>query len=395
MRRPPRADRRLTVSHLFAIGTAVPPHAYPREFARDRMSSWMPDRATRRLLRGVHDHTGIDVRYSVLPDFLPGAEPLLFRAGPDGAIPEPSTGARNRVFAQQAPALALAAARDSLSRARGVQAQQITHLVTASCTGFSNPGWDLDLVRGLGLNPSVERYHLGFMGCYAAFPALRLAHQICSARPGSTVLVVCLELCTLHLQIRPDPDNLLANALFADGAAAALVTATAPRALAFRLHGFSSALAPEGAGDMAWDIGDHGFDIRLSSYVPDIIGTNLQGVIDAAFAGSDFSRETIGLWAIHPGGRAILDKIERELALPADALADSRSVLREYGNMSSATILFVLQRMLARTSPTVSRQVCAMAFGPGLTIESALLERVPDPAPGALEGHHHEARAAR
>jgi predicted naringenin-chalcone synthase len=237
---------------------------------------------------------------------------------------------------------------------------------------------DYRLVTELGLSHATERYHVGFMGCYAAFPALRMAHQFCLAQPDAVVLVVCLELCSLHLQIRPNPDTILANALFSDGAAAAIVSARPPsgRRPSFALQQFFSALAPEGSNDMAWEIGNSGFNIVLSSYVPDIIEANVGKIVDDLLARGDRSLNDIDLWALHPGGKSILDKIERTLALRPDQLVASRETLRDYGNMSSATVLFVLKRLLGDASPT-TRQICAMAFGPGLVIETGLMERVP------------------
>jgi predicted naringenin-chalcone synthase len=369
--------------YVHRIETLLPPFAYRQDYARDRMAAWLPGRRTQRLIRGIYDHSGIETRYSVLPDFGPGAAPVLFQEDASGHMREPSTRARNDCFAEWSRRLSVEVARNVLVHARGFEARDVTHVVTVSCTGFRNPGPDYDIVRALGLSPGVERYHLGFMGCYAALPALRMARQFCLARPDSVVLVVCLELCSLHLQFRQEPDSLLANALFADGAAAAVVSARPPdgSAAAFELHGFSSSLAPEGSGDMAWTIGDRGFDIRLSTYVPDIIAANIGGIVRDALAAGPWGAGDIRTWAVHPGGRSILDKVELALGLAPDQLAASRSVLRECGNMSSATILFVLRRILEGPGADASHPVCAMAFGPGLTIETALLDRIPPRRP--------------
>ncbi len=358
------------------IETLLPDYSYQQDYARDRMIGWLPGKRSRRLIHGIYDHSGIDTRHSVLPDFGPCAAPVLFCEDADGRIIEPTTHERNRHYAECSRKMIVEVGRRTLENTEGFSASDITHIITVSCTGFYNPGPDLDLVQGLGLPASTERYNLGFMGCYAAFPALRMADQFCQARPDSVVLVVCLELCTLHLQFREEADSLLANALFSDGAAAMLVSSRSPSKTrpVLAIESFSSALVPEGASDMAWEIGNHGFDLRLSTYVPKIIEAHIGSIIKDIL---HTPPATIGTWAIHPGGRSILDKIEDALGLDPEQLVDSRAVLRDCGNMSSVTILFVLARILGRTGIRKPQSVCAMAFGPGLTIETALLELQP------------------
>lgn len=366
-------------SHIHHIETVLPNYSYRQDYARDRMVDWLPGKRNRRLIHGIYDHSGIDTRHSVLPDFGPGAEPVLFREDANGRIIEPSTLDRNRYYAKCSRKMVVEAGRKALANAVGFSASDVTHVITVSCTGFYNPGPDLDLIQGLGLPASTERYNLGFMGCYAAFPALRMADQFCQARPDAVVLVVCLELCSLHLQFREEADSLLANSLFADGAAAVLVSARKPAANrpSLALESFTSALAPEGADDMAWEVGNHGFDIRLSTYVPKIIEANINGILNSVLKNSPWSIDEIGTWAVHPGGRSILDRIESALELAPEQLEDSREVLRNHGNMSSVTVLFVLNRILNRPGLDETHPVCAMAFGPGLTIETALIEYRP------------------
>ncbi len=361
---------------IHRIETVLPNYSYRQDYARDRMVDWLPGKRNRRLIHGIYDHSGIETRHSVLPDFAPGAEPRLFLEDEHGRIIEPSTQARNRYYQACSREMVIEAGRKALENSKGFSAEDITHVVTVSCTGFYNPGPDLDLIKGLGLAENTERYNLGFMGCYAAFPALRMADQFCRARPDATVLVVCIELCSLHLQFREEADSLLANSLFADGAAAVIVSARAPnrKQPVLALESFFSALAPEGADEMAWEVGDRGFDIRLSTYVPNIIAANLSGMVENMLENAPWNKEEIGIWAVHPGGRAILDKIESGLELNPEQIADSREVLRTCGNMSSVTVLFVLQRILSRPGRNEAQPICAMAFGPGLTIEAALLE---------------------
>jgi predicted naringenin-chalcone synthase len=362
---------------IHQISTLVPPTAYPQEYARDYLANCSSNTRDRRLVHAVYNRSGIVKRHSVVNDFVEKAEPALFKKSPEGALLSPSTGARNQVYAQASTEMAVQLARRVLVESRRFKKTDITHVIFVSCTGFTNPGPDYHIIRELGLNPGVQRYTLGFMGCYAAFPALRMAAQFCEANADATVLVVCLELCTLHMQLKDGTDNILANSLFADGAAAALVSARAPHPEqpAYRLGNFTSTLIPSGEGDMAWEIGDEGFNIVLSSYVPDIISSNIGEVLQESLLGNGMDLADVQEWAVHPGGRSILDKVEASLALPASALACSRSVLRDYGNMSSATVLFVLKE-LQRTATSTRAMTCAMAFGPGLTVESAFLERI-------------------
>jgi predicted naringenin-chalcone synthase len=368
---------------LHSIATRAPDQPFAQSYIRDRMIDWVDDPVTRRKIRYVYDRSGIDTRHSVVRDFLPGAEPELFRTDGEGRLIEPTTQQRNRLYIRHAPELAVGAARDALHQADGISATDVTHLITASCTGFYNPGPDFDIVTQLGLADSTERYHLGFMGCYAAFPALRMAQQFCTANPEAVVLVVCIEMCSLHLQLRNDDDSLLGNALFADGAAAVVVSARppAPSTSHFALDQFVTAIAPDSTGDMAWEIGDRGFNLVLSSYVPKVIGANIGAIVDDALVRTGRNRDDIATWAIHPGGKSILDHVATRLGLADEQIQPSREILRTYGNMSSPTILFVLRRILDASETTQSQTVFAAAFGPGLTIETATLEYVPSTRP--------------
>lgn len=364
-------------AYIHHIATRAPQWAYDQDFIRDRMKAWTNDTKSKRVIHAIYNRSGIETRHSVLGDFSSEAEAHLYRTDSEGRIISPGTAQRNAVYAHASRELAVKVARQALDGAAGFSAQHVTHVVFASCTGFANPGPDYHIIRELGLRGDVQRYTLGFMGCYAAFPALRMAAQFCEANTDAVVLVVCLELCTLHMQIDDQPDNILANSLFADGAAAAIVSSREPpkKRPAYALRGFTSALLPAGEAEMAWDIGNEGFNIVLSSYVPEIIGANVRHLANDLLQRHDLKLEDIQEWAVHPGGRSILDKVEQSLRLPPDALASSRSVLADYGNMSSATVLFVLKDLL-ENAETDRALTMAMAFGPGLTVETAVLERV-------------------
>jgi predicted naringenin-chalcone synthase len=387
-----------------SIATSVPPTVIKQPDMRDLLLV-QPGRSrlARRLIASAFDASAIDTRHTVVGDLDLGApleaDPAAVVEGPvfcDRAqrrILSPTTGTRNDHYVAHAPGLFLEAARGALAASGGLGTGDVTHVVTASCTGFFAPGPDYVLVRDLGLAATTRRLHVGFMGCYAAFPAIAAARSICAENPAAVVLVVCAELCSLHLEASDDPDTIVASALFADGAAAAVVTARpAPVGhLVLDLDEMRTTLTPVGEQDMAWTIGDHGFEMVLSRYVPSIISEHIRGALDPLLttAGTDSigAGGRIARWAVHPGGRSVLDKVEQALGLSEAQMEPSRSVLREYGNMSSATVLFVLQRLLAAAGGTpdaAPERVCAMAFGPGLTVESALLTmRRSDGAPAA------------
>ncbi|WP_309131755.1 type III polyketide synthase [Brevibacterium sp.] len=333
----------------------------------------------KRLIGAAFNSSGIERRHSVVDEmsFDATAESPRFFDASRSLILNPSTGTRNAIYVSEAGPLFVAAARAALDSCPDLDAHDVTHVITVSCTGFFSPGPDYRIVRELGLAPSVQRYHLGFMGCYAAFPALRQAKTICDADPDAVVLVVSAELCSIHVRVSDDPDTILGSSLFSDGAAAALITGRefgAGRAL--RLDHFETVLTPVGEEAMAWNIGDNGFEMVLGTYVPKIIDDHIVGALDPLLAHDEslaaLEYRQIDHWAIHPGGRSILDKVERRLDLDEDQLVPSRTVLRDYGNMSSATVLFVLKQILEQPGSGDGERICSMAFGPGLTVETGL-----------------------
>jgi len=353
---------------ILGIGTAVPATRLRQGDVRDLLAAQPEiDRRARRLIGAAFDAAAIDTRYTVLGE-LGGGSPsgLALRDG-DTSLRVPSTGERNAEYRRVVPALFAEAARDALARS-GVPAADVTHVITVSCTGMFAPGPDYLLVRDLGLSPATERYHLGFIGCAAAIPGLRAASRIAAAQPEAVVLVVCAELCSLHIRSSEDPEQIVAASVFADGAAAAVVSADPARHGGRRLDldGFGTRLTDDGETDMVWTVGDEGFEMTLTAQVPRIIGREIQAVAADLFGGAG----AVDAWAVHPGGRSILDRVEDGLGLAPDALAHSRDVLREFGNMSSATILFVLQRMLEQ-GRSDGEHLAVLAFGPGLTIEAA------------------------
>ena len=341
-----------------AIGTAVPDHDIHEAFigwAAERLT----DDRTRALFRRMAERSAIGHRWSVLPRLPDGGSPVA-EGGFYAVAPLPSTAARMRIYAEAAPALALAAI------ARLGPLGRITHLVVASCTGFVAPGIDQIIAARLGLDGGVERTLVGFMGCYAAVAALRTAHHIVRSEPAARVLVVTVELSTLHLQPDDRLEPLLAQLQFGDGAAAATVSA-APEGLA--IDGLFAATLPDSADLIRWHVGDQGFAMHLSGEVPGRIGAALR---DAPFVQGLFGPpDAVDAWAVHAGGRSILDAVAGALALAPDALATSRDVLARFGNMSSATLMFVLAELIDRP---VANGV-AVAFGPGLAAEGFRFRR--------------------
>ena len=343
---------------LNAVATAVPDHDVHDafiEWARGRIE----DPRLAKLFDRMAGRSGIAHRWSVLDRAPNGGTPIE----PDGFYAHgvmPGTGKRMAQYAESAPMLGLKAIEALREK---VSLDGITHFVVASCTGFVAPGVDQILARRLGLSPSVERLLIGFMGCYAAVTALRSARHIVRSEPEARVLVLCVELSSLHLAVTQEIEPLLAMLQFGDGAAAALVTAE-PRGFALG-QPFATTL-PDSHELIRWTITDKGFAMHLSGEVPHRIA---EGLADPDFARAVTGGQppsTITGWAVHAGGRSILDSVENALALAPDALADSRGVLHDYGNMSSATLMFVLERMLERGG--VDNGV-ALAFGPGLAAE--------------------------
>jgi predicted naringenin-chalcone synthase len=275
----------------------------------------------------------------------------------------PVTARRMKFFESFAPQLAHNAL-DNL----GVSEQEratITHVVVTSCTGLYAPGLDFEIVKHLGLNPSVERTMIGFMGCYAAINALKSAHHIVRSEPDARVLLLNLELCSLHFQETNNLEQVLSFLVFADGSAASLVSAQ-PEGLA--IDSFLAVNIPDTSHLITWRIGELGFDMHLSGQVPGEIGNALKQIGSEVTRGAD--PLAIDLWAVHPGGKSVLDSVEKGLSLPADALSSSRSVLARFGNMSSATVMFVMHDLMQQAQK--GQTGCAMSFGPGLTAETML-----------------------
>ncbi len=349
----------MTTAYLNRIATAVPSHDVHDAFVHFAATRIESPR-DRTLFGKLTEKAQIAHRFSVLE------ASAIDAGGFYGRGEFPSTAARMRKYEEHAPELAMKAV---AALDLGTAARRITHLIATSCTGFYAPGLDLEIVARCGLDPSVERTMVGFMGCYAAVNALKLARHIVRSDPESRVLMVNLELCSLHLAGAPSLEQMLSFLVFADGCAASVVSAV-PRGLA--LDRFHSVMVPETRELITWRIGDQGFDMVLSGKVPGAIRRGLQASAAAILDGA--LPAAIDVWAVHPGGRSVLDAVESGLALGPEALAASRAVLRSSGNMSSATVMFVLEKILGTAKS--GERGCAMSFGPGLTAETFLFHKV-------------------
>jgi predicted naringenin-chalcone synthase len=352
----------MTTAHINRIATAVPPHNVHKAFIAFA-AGLLPEGTMRNLFRRMARLSAIESRYSFVNPISTEDggwkdEQQVFEPGNF-----PTTARRMQWFEQFSPQLAHSAL-DALSLTESDR-KSVTHVIVTSCTGLYAPGLDFEVVHHLGLDTSVERTMIGFMGCYAAINALKSAHHIVRSQPDAKVLVMNLELCTLHFQEAHELEQVLSFLVFADGCAASLISAE-PRGLA--IDNFLSVQIPETSHLITWRIGELGFDMHLSGEVPGEIGRALRESGTLVTRGRD--PLSIDLWAVHPGGRTILDSVERGLGLPADALSSSREVLAQFGNMSSATVMFVLRQIMQRAQ--AGQQGCAMSFGPGLTAETML-----------------------
>ena len=352
----------MTTAYINRIASSVPAHDVHRSFAAFA-EGMMPEGTQRSLFRRMVRMSAIEHRYSFL-------QPIACENGrwrdaenlyATGNFPD--TARRMQAFEKFAPQLATCALNKlSLSTE---ERKAVTHVIVTSCTGLYAPGLDFDIVNHLGLSPSVERTMIGFMGCYAAINALKSAHHIVRSEPDSVVLILSLELCTLHLQETQNLEQMLSFLLFADGCAACLVSAK-PAGLG--IDSIHALRLPETSHLITWKIREVGFDMHLSGQVPAEISRAMKEVGQHVTRGED--PLNFDLWAVHPGGRTVLDAVEKGLGLPGSALSHSRDILSRFGNMSSATVMFVLENVLRAACS--GQRGCAMSFGPGVTAETML-----------------------
>ena len=356
---------------IAGLGVAVPPRVAHQDEAAELSPRFCgADDRQARMLRMLYGKSGVKTRHTVAVRGEHG--PLVDRIPyyPLATGPEdrgPTTLQRMEWYEQEAPALAEEASSGALSQA-ALDPGDVTHLVTVSCTGFFAPGVDAILIERLGLSRAVHRTHVGFMGCHGALNGLRAAGAY-ARDPDARVLLCAVELCSLHFAYGWDPEMLVANTLFADGAAALAGWGGGANG-AWRVEDSGTFLMPDSDEAMSWRIGDHGFRMTLSAQVPERIRQHLAGWLTPWLRERGVEPEEVGSWAVHPGGPRILEAVEEAMELPSDALDVSRETLRDYGNMSSPTVLFIVERMRREDAP---RPCVALAFGPGLVVEAALL----------------------
>jgi predicted naringenin-chalcone synthase len=355
---------------IAGIGTAVPPHRITSLEAATLAKRYACETtAQERLFLTLYRRAGVETRHSVV---LHASEGDLEARQTFFGDEHPTTLDRMRMYEAEAGALGVAASRAAL-RVSGVAPGRVTHLVTVSCSGFHAPGTDIALIKQLGLAADVARTHLGFMGCHGALNGMRVARGFLGADPDACVLLCAVELCSLHHQYGWDAEKIVANALFADGAAALLGVSSRPASpdpAPYELIASGSTLIDDSEDAMSWRIGNHGFEMTLSPRVPELICGHLRPWLGRWLARHDLTIETVGSWAVHPGGPRILSAVGEAAGLGRDALEASQQTLASYGNMSSPTILFILDRLRRADAP---RPCVALAFGPGLAVEAALL----------------------
>jgi prepilin-type processing-associated H-X9-DG protein len=370
---------------ILGIGTAVPELSIEQADAAEAagLLCGLTDKQ-KRLLPTLYRHAGVRKRHTVLltPEAkgLPGGQ-VFYQSVEEGGPNGPSTAARMQKYAESATGLATAACRKALADA-SLEPAAITHLITVSCSGFAAPGVDVQLIRDLGLPAEVARTHVGFMGCHGALNGMRVARAFAEANPDARILVCAIELCSLHHQYGWNPEQIVANALFADGSAALVcgyADARGPHNEKPRWLASGSMVVPQTEDLMSWNIGDHGFQMTLSARVPDVIQGSLRNWLEGWLATEGTDLDQIAHWGIHPGGPRILQACIDALKLEPSEIQTSRDVLAEFGNMSSPTILFITERLIRNKTPG---PCVLLAFGPGLTIEAALVEPSVRPSSG-------------
>lgn len=348
------------MAKILSVGCAIPPHAYSQKTILGLLKNRFGEN---RAAEKIFSHRGIERRHSVLSG-------EVLEALDEGKW---STGERNAIFAREAPGLAAAAAKGALQGA-GISPADVDLLIITTCTGCITPGLDIIMASQFGMKTELRRLHIGGMGCYAAFPALKAARDG-TGNSQSVALLISVEICSIHVQPTDDLNNIVSSSLFADGAAAVLISGKAKTGAG--LHPVILETLTwtdyQTMGEMTWNVGDHGFVMTLSSKVPPFIGARIGDFVKTLVARHHLSLGDVRHWVVHPGGARILDAVQVGLKLSDAQMFFSRCVLRDFGNMSSATVFFILDRVQKEAKPQSGEFGVMLGFGPGLTLEGALI----------------------
>jgi predicted naringenin-chalcone synthase len=360
------------MGRIISTGTAVPENAADQDQILEFMCAAYRDDTASRKLRILFHSSGISIRHSVIPDF--GMGKLVY--GNFFGNGTPDIEKRMQLYRNNAAALAIRAIGNLFDKLETtIQSFGITHLITVTCTGMYSPGIETEIMERLQLPLGIFHTSVNFLGCNAAFPAQKIADAFTRSDRNAKVLVVCVELCTIHFQPKNNNDNLLSNTIFGDGAAALLMVsdeyATSHTLKGLSVKGFNSGVLGDGKELMGWNIKPLNFEMVLNAAVPAFIGEKIKEFVSETKRVLDILPGEVDKWAVHPGGRKILDNVKKELGLTDDQMANSYRVLREYGNMSSPTILFIINLIMDQV-PAPGEQVMAIGFGPGISIDTIL-----------------------
>ncbi len=358
------------MSKIVSIATGVPQHKHLQtdlfSYADEVYNNSEDDT---RKLGFLYRQSGIEYRHSVLADFTEPKAVRSFFSGDKEEEHVPSIADRMAIYDKYAAELSV----DTINKciAGKINSNEITHLITVSCTGMSAPGLDLQVMELMDLPHTIMRTSVNFMGCYAAIHAMKIADAFCNSAENANVIVVCTEFCTLHFQKEITIDNMTSSLLFADGCAAILMQGN-KAGKGLRLENFYSDVIFKGKNDMSWQLSSNGFLMTLSGYIPELIKADFEKLVGAAMQQTNRSQKDVTDWCIHPGGKKILQSIAQSLQLEKENFTPSYEVLNDYGNMSSPTILFVLQKIMddIKTRDDQAAVVFGAAFGPGLTMET-------------------------
>ena len=362
------------LSKIVSISTAVPSFKHRQKDILGFMQNvYAMSEMEKRKLRFLYHQSAIETRYSVLPDYSLSAGEWQFYPASENLEPFPDLELRMKWYNKTAPLLSVNAVKKCIDQQ--INKDEITHLITVSCTGMSAPGLDLQIMEMMGLPVNIFRTSINFMGCYAAIHGMKLADSFCKSDTNAKVLIVCTELCTLHFQKETTVDNIASGLLFGDGSSAILVVHDDNGLKGLKMRNFYSEVGFNGKEHMSWQLSSSGFLMTLSGYVPELIEQDFNQLLKNALKNANLNEEEISHYCIHPGGKRILTSIEKCTSISADNLQYSYKVLNDYGNMSSPTILFVLKEIMDSLKMKEEKRtaIFGAAFGPGLTMETFIL----------------------